>query len=86
MARLSIRNEGSVSILRRMRTETQTNKKNKNGNGDGSIVSRPNGRYQLQVTVEGRRLSETFLTRTAAKRRLSELTTERERGLLNPPD
>jgi integrase len=55
------------------------------GHGEGSVVQRPNGRWQAQISVGGRRLTHTANSKAEALRWVREHQSRAEQGLL-PPD
>jgi integrase len=51
------------------------------GNQEGAIYQRANGSWQAQVSIEGRRLSNSFPSRNECRLWIKEITEQKEKGL-----
>src|SRR3990172_5592315 len=51
------------------------------GNHEGAIYQKKNGRWQAQISIEGNRLSKSFLSRKECAGWIREITGQKEKGL-----
>ena len=51
------------------------------GNHEGAIFKRPNGRWQAQVTIKGKRITKTFPTQGKCRQWIREINKQKEKGL-----
>ena len=51
------------------------------GNHEGTIYKRANGRWQAQVTIDGKRLAKTFGTHTECRAWIKDISGQIEKGL-----
>jgi len=53
----------------------------KRANDEGAIFKRPNGKWQAQITLEGKRISKTFSSKKECRLWNRDMTMQKERGL-----
>jgi len=51
------------------------------GNHEGSISRRPNGKWQAQISLQGKRLGKTFASKEGCRKWIIEMARQSERGL-----